>query len=200
MCPKRNSWLRSLLGDPEEKKQRKRQMELAEKIDLLGQLKRSIEQLEQQARVKKEELDRSMGPRREVVLGEIQQIIKEINRLQAPRNALLEQINNLNSMLGAEGVIGILNGTSVTEDDVDRVSATLEQKKAVAKTMARAVQELDIEAIYSSSEGEPSESETLKQLEWILGEANTSEIPERKKSLDGIKFKDPANDTEDLTD
>ncbi len=111
--------------------------------DRLEALKERIKLLENRARKKQEELKATKGPRRNIVLNEAKQLLRELKKLGGEEKILIGQLNKLTTIEARISEIQVAGEVAVDETMVDDVALGLEEAHEQLEAEDRAIKDLE---------------------------------------------------------
>jgi len=165
--------------------------------DRLEALKERIKLLENRARKKQEELKATKGPRRNIVLNEAKQLLRELKKLGGEEKILIGQLNKLTTIEARISEIQVAGEVAVDETMVDDVALGLEEAHEQLEAEDRAIKDLEKITYGGFEEEDEKDIEAeLAMLEQDLAvEAAEPAAPEKTAEAPGAeKAKTPSKE------
>jgi hypothetical protein len=159
--------------------------------DRLEALKERIKLLENRARKKQEELKATKGPRRNIVLNEAKQLLRELKKLGGEEKILIGQLNKLTTIEARISEIQVAGEVAVDETMVDDVALDLDLAHQQLEAEDRAIKDLEKVTYGGFAEEDEEDIEAeLAKLEQDLAQETaetdapqeTTEAPEAEKA------------------
>lgn len=155
-------------------------------VDRLDELKSEIRTLESRAINKKKEMEQSHGDSKRIVVGEIERIFRELDRLRGRENIIAANLDRIDVALSKIREAKAALSAGVTEEQLDNIALEIQDLFETLKTLDRTsadlerekyeapkVAHVDVETRIAETEGaekapvalSPETEKRLKQLE-----------------------------------
>jgi len=175
------------------KSDKKRQAEMLEEVasrkrkchDGLETLKERINLIENRARKKKAELDATKGQRRRIVVNEVKQLLRELDKLGGQEKILLGQLNKLSTLEAKISEVQVAGELAVAEDMVDDIAVDLEDAhdKLVSEDEAvRDLEKIGYDGFEEEAEEDDLDARFAEFEKSFAEEQTTSAAPQTEKA------------------
>jgi hypothetical protein len=148
--------------------------------DGLHSLKDEIRTLEARALQKKRELDQAHGDSKRIVVGEIERVFRELDRLRGRENVVAANLDRIGVALAKVGEAKAALRAGVSEEQFDDIALEIQDLFSTLKTLDRAATDLDREKY-----GAPAASKV--DVDQRLGEVQGAEKAPAALSADTEK-------------
>jgi len=148
----------------------------ADNVDRLEGIKEEIRVLESRARKKKREYDQAHGDTKRIVVGEIERVFRELDRLHGREKIISSNIEKTSIAQAKLGELRAARAQGVAEDELDAIAVDLQEafeELKVSDRTARDLERVEYEA------PEPSRVDVESRIAEVEGSKETSlELPE----------------------
>jgi len=114
-----------------------------ENTDQLEDLKGRIKSLERQALAQKAELEKAKGTSRRLVVSQIEQTFRDLDRLQGRENIVVQTLDRISLAITKVGEARAAKQQGVSEDQMDELAVELQDVFADLKVSDRAARDLE---------------------------------------------------------
>ncbi len=132
--------------------------------DSLEALKDEIRVLESRARKKKQELEEARGDSRRIVVGEVERIFRELDRLRGRENILAANLDRIGTALAKVGEAKAALRAGVSEEQFDEIALDLQNLFSALRESDRAARDLERERYEAPAANEVKTEERMAEL------------------------------------